>query len=310
VRPGLRRAQKLERARTFPYLRAAVLSALACVAAVLLSASTLRFEVRTACIVAVLASALGALWFPFGYRFFGLFSVAWVAAGIFSPLQELFRTRYLYEFPLKNGQMFRSGGYMRYRMLDAADWAQLALVGVGALFLVFVGVGALTDRLRNHSPEERATGFDPGTYGRVVVALLVAALCGAAIGYFRQDHGFVVGIQGLAVGIVLGLSAGRVLSFSWTGGGRETILLLLTAGFLIAEITGIGLAQRTFAPHLWLRQMLRGDAHEHMFGYSRYMWEVRHLRPGPIAWVLFNFLDIIFQVFMTAIMLGMGRRRP
>jgi hypothetical protein len=288
----------------------AALSALACVAATLLSASPLRFEVRTVFIVAVLASALGALWFPFGYRFLGLFSVAWTAACLCSPLQELFRTRYLYEFPLKNGQMFRSGAYMRYRMFDAADWAQLALVGIGALFFVFVGLGALTDRLRNHSSEERATGFDPGTYGRVVVAVLIAALFGVAIGYFRQDHGFVVGIQGLVVGIVLGLSAGKVLSSPWTGGGRETILLFLTAGFLIGEIIDIGLAQRTFAPDLWLQEMLRGDAHEHLFGFSRYMWEVRHLRPGPVAWVLFNFLDIIFQVFMTAIMLGMGSRRP
>lgn len=314
MRPGLGRAQKLERAGAFPYLRVAALSALACGAATLLSASPLRFAVRTVCIVAVLASALGALWFPVGYRFFGLFSVALVAACVHFPLQELFRTRYLYEFPLRNGQMFRSGEYVRYRTLDAADWAQLALVGIGALFFVFVGLGALTDRLRNHSSEERATGFDPGTYGRVVVALPIAALFGVAIGYFRQDHGFVVGIQGLVVGIALGLSAGKVLSSGrpapWTGGGRETVLLLLTAGFLIGEIIGIGLAQRTFAPDLWLQEMLRWDAHEHLFGFSRYAWEVRHLRPGPVAWVLFNFLDIIFQVFMTAIMLGMGRRLP
>jgi hypothetical protein len=137
--------------------------------------------------------------------------------------------------------------------------------------------------------------------------LTTTAVVGALLGWFRYNIGFVVGIQGMISGLALGLVAGRFLraesSRGWTQQRRELLLAAGLCSFLFFEFVGIGLSQRSFAPHLWLAGLLSGDLREYSLGYTRYRWHAYLFRPGPLAWVLFNLLDIVFMLFLIMVTL-------
>lgn len=73
--------------------------------------------------------------------------------------------------------------------------------------------------------------------------------------------------------------------------------------FLFFELIGIGLSQRSFAPHRWLTGLLSGDMREYALGYTRYRWHGYLFHPGPLGWMLFNLLDIILMLFLTIVTL-------
>jgi hypothetical protein len=141
----------------------------------------------------------------------------------------------------------------------------------------------------------------------LATTIAVGALPGLFIGWVRYHCGFVTGIQGMLSGLALGLIAGRFLkpvsSIVWTERRREVLLVAGLCSFLFFELIGIGLCQRSFAPHRWLVTHLSGDLHEFVIGYTRYRWHTYLFRPGPLAWVLFNLMDIIFLLFFTMITL-------
>ncbi|MBK7706011.1 MAG: hypothetical protein IPJ30_09580 [Acidobacteria bacterium] len=138
--------------------------------------------------------------------------------------------------------------------------------------------------------------------------LLFAAGCGAIVGYWRFDNGLFPGVQGILVGLITGTFAGYVAGGGaqhWRFGYRSSASLLLVAVFVFFELIGLGLAMPQFAPWLWVIQTLDGEHIDLVIGPSRasgFPFRVRQVE--PVAWILFNALDLAFQSFLTLLSLG------
>jgi len=176
----------------------------------------------------------------------------------------------------------------------------------GGASLTALNIITLSGRF-HHRSAALADGLRTPFMHALATTMAVGALLGLFIGWSRYHVGFVTGIQGMLSGLGLGLLAGRFLKHSsssvWTERRREMLLAFSLCTFLLFELIGIGLCQRSFAPHAWLASLLSGDVHEYVLGYSRYRWHTYLFRPGPLGWVLFNLLDIIFMIFLAMITL-------
>jgi hypothetical protein len=287
--------------------RKILLSAAALISAVLLLSVPYPLATETVWVIPVCVSTILSLWLALTGRFFAGFAVACLAGILYAFFLQAFEVRYLYRFPLKDGHMFQSGAYYAYRsLLRDAEWTRLIPAAAGAAFLAALNTVTLFGRL-HHGPRADVDGFRARFIRGLSITTLIGALLGLLIGWFRYNVGFVVGIQGMLSGLALGLLAGRFLrresSGGWTQQRRELLLAAGLCSFLFFELIGIGLSQRSFAPHRWLTGLLSGDLREFIFGYTRYRWHTYLFRPGPLAWVLFNLLDIIFMLFLAMVTL-------
>jgi hypothetical protein len=285
----------------------ALLSAAALAATVLLFAAPYPFDLEPLWVIPLCVSCILSLWLALTSRFLAGFALACLTAILYAFYLQAFEVRYLYRFPLKDGQMFQSGAYYAYRAIfQNGEWARLVTATAGAAFLAALNIATLFGRL-HHRPFGAVDGFRGEFVRALLTTAAVGALLGLLIGWFRYNIGLVVGIQGMLSGLALGLLAGRFLrresSGDWTQQRRELLLAAGLCSFLFFELIGIGFCQRSFAPHHWLTGLLSGHLHEFVFGYTRYRWHTYLLRPGPLAWVLFNLLDIIFMLFLTIVTL-------
>jgi hypothetical protein len=285
----------------------ALLSAAALAATVLLFAAPYPFDLKPVWVIPLSVCTILSLWLALTSRFFAGFALACLTAILYALYLQAFEVRYLYQFPLKDGRMFRSGAYYAYRSLfQNGEWGRLMTAAVGAAFLAALNVVTLSGRL-HHRSFEAVDGFREQFVRALSTTAAVGAILGLFIGWFRYNVGFVVGIQGMISGLALGLVAGRFLraesSDSWTQQRRELLLAVGLCSFLFFELIGIGLSQRSFAPHRWLTGLLSGDLREYALGYTRYRWHGYLFHPGPLGWMLFNLLDIILMLFLTIVTL-------
>jgi hypothetical protein len=143
---------------------------------------------------------------------------------------------------------------------------------------------------------------------RALFPFCTAIAFGAAAGVFRVDGGFLVGLQGMLVGGLIGwiggLAARRDDYDGWPFGLRLSMAFALTLVFWVAQIVAADLTKGPFTPGAWLEAAIVDG--ETMFGTSRYTHETHVLRPGPVGWVGFNLLDMLLQTFLTLVTFGMG----
>jgi hypothetical protein len=294
----------------------ALLSAVALAATLSLFAAPYPFDLEPVWVIPVCVSTILSLWLALTSRFLAALALACLTGIVYAFSLQAFEVRYLYQFPLKDGRMFRSGAYYAYSsILRNREWAPLMTAAGGFTFLTALNVVTLSGRFHHRSPAP-VDGLRKPFAHVLSVTVAVGALLGLLIGWSRYHVGFVTGIQGMLSGLGLGLLAGRFLKPSsasvWTVRRREILLATGLCTFLFFELIGIGLCQRSFAPHAWLASLLSGDVHEYVLGYRRYRWHSYIFRPGPLGWVLFNLLDIIFMIFFTLITLfnRVGHVRP
>ena len=285
----------------------ALLSTAALAATILLFAVPYPFDLEPVWVIPLSVCTVLSLWLALTSRFLAGFALACLGAILYAFYLQAFEVRYLYQFPLKDGRMFRSGAYYAYRSLfQNGEWTRLMAATAAAVFLAALNIATLSGRL-HHRPSKAVDGFRERFVHALSTTAAVGALLGLLIGWFRYNVGFVVGIQGIVSGLALGLVAGRFLrresSAGWTQQRRELLLAAGLCSFLFFELVGIGLSQRSFAPHLWLAGLLSGDLREYSLGYTRYRWHAYLFHPGPLAWVLFNLLDIVFMLFLTMVTL-------
>jgi hypothetical protein len=285
----------------------AILSGTALAATILLFAVPYPFNIEPVWVIPLSVCTILSLWLALTSRFLAGFALACLGAILYAFYLQAFEVHYLYQFPLKDGRMFRSGAYYAYRSLfQNGEWGRLMTAAVGAAFLAALNVVTLSGRL-HHRSFEAVDGFREQFVRALSTTAAVGAILGLFIGWFRYNVGFVVGIQGMISGLALGLLASRLLrresSGSWTQQRRELLLAVGLCSFLFFELIGIGLSQRSFAPHRWLTGLLSGDLREYALGYTRYRWHGYLFHPGPLGWMLFNLLDIILMLFLTIVTL-------
>ena len=285
----------------------ALLAAVALAATLSLFAAPYPFDLEPVWAIPVCVSTILSLWLALTSRFLAAFALACLSGILYAFSLQAFEVHYLYQFPLKDGRTFRSGAYYAYSsILRNREWAPLMTAAGGVAFLTALNTITLSGRFHHRSPPP-ADGLRTPFIHALATTMAVGALLGLFIGWSRYHVGFVTGIQGMLSGLGLGLLSGRFLKPSsasvWTGQRRELLLAAGLCSFLFFELIAIGLCQRSFAPHIWLASLLSGDIHEHVQGYSRYRWHAYLFRPGPLAWGLFNLLDIIFMLFLTMVTL-------
>jgi hypothetical protein len=143
---------------------------------------------------------------------------------------------------------------------------------------------------------------------RALFPFCVAVVFGAAAGVFRVDGGFLVGLQGMLagglIGWVGGLAARRDDYDGWPFQLRLSMAFGLTFVFWVVQVVAADVTRAPFTPGAWLEAVLvDGEA---MFASSRYTHESYVLRPGPVGWVGFNLLDLLLQTFLTLVTFGMS----
>ena len=151
---------------------------------------------------------------------------------------------------------------------------------------------------------------------RLAPAILVAGTLGMIVGAIRGRTEFVVGVQGLMFGCFLGLIGGhmgrRDAPADWSWWRTLGATLSVWGSFVLFEFWGIGLGMPHPNAWGWLAGMLDGTLHEPMLGMALGPGRFRGhaFRPGPVAWVLFNLLDLCFMLVMTFVLLRITWRHP
>jgi len=285
----------------------ALLSGAALAATLSLFAAPYPFDLESVWVIPVCVSTILSLWLALTSRFLAAFALACLTGIVYAFSLQAFEVRYLYRFPLKDGSMFQSGAYYAYRsILRNREWIPFAIAISGIAYLAALNIMTLSGRF-HHRSAALADGLRTPFMHAVATTMAVGALLGLFMGWSRYHVGFVTGIQGMLSGLGLGLLAGRFLKGAparvWTVRRREILLATGLCTFLFFELIAVGLCQRSFAPHLWISSLLSGDIHEYVLGYRRYQWHAYLFRPGPLGWVLFNLLDIVFMLFFTLITL-------
>lgn len=285
--------------------RKIVLSVAALIATLLFFSAPYPLSLETIWTIPVAVFTVLSLWLALTSRFFAGFALACLAGILSAFYAQAFEVHYLYRFPLKDGRMFQSGAHYAYRsLLRDSQWMALLPATIGASFLALLNVMTVVGRLHHGAPSS-ARDENGGVLRGLCAAALVGSLVGLFVGWFRYNHGFVVGIQGMISGLALGLITSRFLGRGpeniWTWRRREAVLAIGLAAFLVFELIGIGVGQRFFSPLRWVSGMLNGDLREYVVGFSRYQWRNYLFRPGPVGWMLFNLLDVVFLVFLTLV---------
>lgn len=288
-----------------PIRRKVLLSAAVVVATFLFFSVPHPLSLETIWAIPVGVFTVLSLWLALTSRFFAGFALACLAGILTAFCLQAFEVHYLYRFPMKDGRMFQGGAYYAYSsLLRDSRWVALLPAAAGASFVALLNIVTALGRLHHHS-RPSADAFTARFLKSLLAAAIVGALIGLFIGWVRYSFGFVVGIQGMVCGMAVGLITSRFLRAGfeniWTWRRREVVLATGLAGFLVFELIGIGLSQRFFSPLQWLAGMISGDLREYIHGFSRYRWSTYLFRPGPVGWMLFNLLDIVFLVFLTLV---------
>ncbi len=149
---------------------------------------------------------------------------------------------------------------------------------------------------------------ESGGQMRTGAALVATVVVGVVIGWLRWDVGFAPVIQGMLAGLMTGTLAGmgvRPTETVWSFRLRIAVSLAIVSLFVFGEFLGIGLAMPRFAPWDFVSMTLNGSHIDLVIGPSRGSVRPDQLRPvGAVGWLLFNALDLAFQLFLT--LLGLG----
>ncbi len=158
----------------------------------------------------------------------------------------------------------------------------------------------------NRNRQERLVDLLPG----LAVGFGAAILLGMAVGFTRWQFGLLPILQGMLAGLIAGTLTGyfvpadaRTFNFEQ----RLFVSVMLVILFVFGELTGIGLAMPSFEPWSFVSQVISGEHIDLVVGPSRGSVSSKNLRPvGPIGWIIFNVIDLLFQFFLT--LLGFGMR--
>lgn len=181
----------------------------------------------------------------------------------------------------------------------------------------------------------------------LLVPLIGSCIIGFVVGILRYYQGFLVGIQGMVMALLIGgifyysFTPLAPTLRSWGFSQRNNLALILVALFLVGHYSGLAVSlnhdncqhfpwvfpssspaspfwseipsapasiheqpRDLCTPQTVLLGILEDWGYEHVYGSSR--TRSYHFRMGGIAWVLFNLLDIVFQWFMTLLMVGIA----
>lgn len=257
------------------------------VLAVLAAAKLLpfRFEIEPALALAAFLSLMLLLWWPVASRFFGLLALLCVGGMVWTVLAQGLEVHYLFgpEVDLYGNK------YTTFQAVRGAEWIGLFLSLVGMAFMLGLSLAAISGRLSHFRGEGKSVIVLP--LAKLAAVLLPAALIGVAVGWLRAHYGFPIGIQGLAVGFILGWAASRAIrdEKTLTYDERQVLLMFVMGGFLLLEALGISLSIRPEFRLNWLSQILSDRIHEPAFGFHGRGWDAPYaLKLGPVAWVFFN----------------------
>lgn len=166
--------------------------------------------------------------------------------------------------------------------------------------------------------------------------LIGSILIGLVVGSLRYYEGFFVGVQGMFIAFLIGCIVYYACTplipacRAWGFAQRTGLALTLTVFFLIGEYSGFAFTLQhdncqnlswmitdahtvpynrnkliePCTPQTVLFRILDDRGYENVYGSSR--TNSHHFRIGGIAWILFNLLDLVFQSFMTLLMVGIA----
>lgn len=139
----------------------------------------------------------------------------------------------------------------------------------------------------------------------------IAIAVGVLTGYLRTTTGFIVGIQGMAAGGLVGYLTGRLgrgdPQIDWTCGRRLRMLvwiMVLFAGFHLGTLSAVH-SSGAGGPLSWLGDVVAGYEGEPFFGARRYAGAIVG-RVDEVWWVVFQLMDLGLFAFLTMVAQGIG----
>lgn len=142
--------------------------------------------------------------------------------------------------------------------------------------------------------------------GRFLPLVLLAALTGLAVGFFRFRAGFIPGLQGMILGGLLGYLAGRIgrrdPEIYWAFNQRIWLSLSLALVCVSLQTFTVG-ALSAGDPLAWLGDVLSDSRREFFIGYKgRYTSFGNHIMTGHLSgfwWMLFTAVEFGLMAFLS-----------
>jgi hypothetical protein len=132
--------------------RKILLSVAALIATLLLFAAPYPLDLEPVWVIPLCVSAILSLWLALTSRFLAGFALACLTGILYTFSLQAFEVRYLYQFPLKDGRMFRGGAYYAYDALFRnGEWTRLMTAAGGVFFLVALNFVTLIGRFHHRS---------------------------------------------------------------------------------------------------------------------------------------------------------------
>ena len=139
----------------------------------------------------------------------------------------------------------------------------------------------------------------------------LAVILGVVTGYARTQMGFIIGIQGMVAGGIMGYLSGRLGRgdplVDWTCGRRLRMLVWITvlfAGFHLGTLSAIH-STGVSGPLEWLGDVLKGYESEPFFGARRHGSAVVG-KVDEVWWVVFQLTDLGLFAFLSIAFQAIG----
>lgn len=146
---------------------------------------------------------------------------------------------------------------------------------------------------------------------RVAPTAALAVILGVVTGYARTQMGFIVGIQGMVAGGIMGYLSGRLgrgdPQIDWTCGRRVRMLvwiIVLFTGFHLGTLSAVH-STGVDGPLEWLGDVLKGYDGEPFFGARRHGSAVVG-KVDEVWWVVFQVTDLGLFAFLALVFQGIG----